>query len=79
MHAYQRPGGNHVNAGFLPQFPPQRRLDRLPGFQLPAGKFPQAALMYMRRAAADQHPLPVIEYRAGCHMNTFRTIDFQNH
>jgi hypothetical protein len=28
----------------------------------------------MRRAPADQHPLPVIEYRGRRHVDTFRII-----
>jgi hypothetical protein len=33
----------------------------------------------MRRTPADKHPLPVVEHRAGRHMQALRIANIRNH
>jgi hypothetical protein len=57
----QGTGSLDADSQFLPQLPNQPLHTGLAGFQLPAGKFPQTALVDMVRTACHQHP-PVIVF-----------------
>ncbi len=61
----QRFGPECFNVEFFVEFADQRLLDRFAGFQLAAGKFPQAGEMLARQPLHQQHATALIDEDAG--------------
>ena len=55
----------NLDAQFLVQLADQAGLGSLAGFDLAAGKLPQAGELFSRRPAADQHPAVDVDEGAG--------------